>query len=41
VRSNYFYVTIEARQGATLSRVRALLRRGDERKPVVVWQVVE
>src|SRR5205809_1700573 len=27
VKSDYFYVTIEARQGATLARARALLRR--------------
>jgi len=41
VRSNYFYVTIEARQGATQSRARALLRRGSGGRPAIVWQVVE
>jgi general secretion pathway protein K len=45
VKSNYFYVTIEARQGATRSHARALLRRGggggDGVKPAIVWQVVE
>jgi general secretion pathway protein K len=40
VRSNYFYVTIDARQGATRSHARALLRRGGG-KPAIVWQVVE
>jgi len=40
VRSDYFYVTIEARQGATQSRARALLRRGSG-KPAIVWEVVE
>ena len=41
VKSNYFYVTIEARQGATLSHARALVRRGGGGKPEIVWQVVE
>jgi len=41
VRSNYFYVTIVARQGATQSRARALLRRGGSERPAIVWQVVE
>jgi general secretion pathway protein K len=41
VKSDYFYVTIEARQGATLARARALLRRGAGEWPVVVWQLVE
>jgi general secretion pathway protein K len=40
VRSSYFYVTIEARQGGTRSRARALLRRGGGR-PAIVWEVVE
>jgi general secretion pathway protein K len=43
VRSNWFEVSIEARQGDTLARARALLRRstiGGE-WPVVVWQTVE
>ena len=41
VTSNYFYATIEARQGATRSRVRALLHREGGGKPTIVWQVVE
>jgi len=41
VRSNYFYVTIQARQGATRSHARALIRRGGGGKPEIVWQVVE
>lgn len=41
VKSDYFYVTIEARQGRTLARSRALLRRGDREWPAVIWQVVE
>lgn len=43
VRSDYFYVSVEARQGTTIARARALLRRGGPGKalPVVVWQVVE
>jgi len=43
VRSDYFYVSVEARQGTTIARARALLRRvGPGRTwPAVVWQVVE
>jgi general secretion pathway protein K len=41
VKSDYFYVTIAAQQGATLARARALLHRGAGEWPVVVWQVVE
>ena len=41
VRSNYFYVTIEARQGTTQSRARALVRRGGGERPAIIWQVVE
>lgn len=43
VRSDYFYVSIEARQGTTIARARALLRRGDPGNagPAIVWQVVE
>jgi general secretion pathway protein K len=43
VRSNWFEVSIEARQGDTLARARALLKRsavGSE-WPIVVWQTVE
>ena len=41
VKSDYFYVTIEAQQGATLARARALLRRRANAWPDVVWQVIE
>ena len=43
VRSDYFYVSVEARQGTTIARGRALLHRAGPGKalPVVVWQVVE
>jgi general secretion pathway protein K len=41
VRSDFFYVTIEARQGTTRARARALLRRAGSQWPAVVWQVVE
>jgi len=43
VRSDYFYVTVEARQGATVARARALLHRlrPTARRPEVVWQIVE
>jgi general secretion pathway protein K len=41
VKSDFFYVTIEAQQGATLARARALLRRKGNEWPDVVWQIVE
>jgi general secretion pathway protein K len=43
VRSDYFYVSVEARQGSTVARARALLHRSGPGKtlPAVVWQVVE
>lgn len=41
VKSAYFYVTVEARQGATLARARALVHRGAGESPTIVWQVVE
>ena len=40
-KSDFFYVTIEAQQGATLARARALLHRRGSEWPDVVWQVVE
>jgi general secretion pathway protein K len=40
-KSDQFYVTIEARQGRTLARARALLHRGNGEWPAVIWQVVE
>ncbi len=41
VKSDNFYVTIEAREGRTLARARALLHRSAGEWPTVVWQVVE
>jgi len=41
VKSDYFYVTIEARQGKTVARARALLHRRSGEWPDVVWQIVE
>lgn len=43
VRSEYFLVSVEARQGTTLARARALLHRGSSGGtwPQVVWQVLE
>jgi general secretion pathway protein K len=43
VTSDYFLVSVEARQGTTLARARALLHRGGGGRawPRVVWQVIE
>ena len=43
VRSDWFVVTIEARQGDTSARARAMLKRSANPSewPVVVWQTVE
>jgi general secretion pathway protein K len=41
VKSGYFYVTVEARQGETIARARALLRRDPGTTTTVAWQVVE
>ena len=41
VRSDYFEVTVEALQGTTQGRARALLRRLAGSLPAIVWQVVE
>jgi general secretion pathway protein K len=41
VASNYFLITIDARQGTTRSRARALVRRSGSARPAIVWQVVE
>ncbi|HEY7945583.1 MAG: type II secretion system minor pseudopilin GspK [Burkholderiales bacterium] len=43
VKSDWFEVSIEARQGDTVARARALLRRSPLANtwPLVVWQVVE
>jgi general secretion pathway protein K len=41
VNSSFFYVTVEATQGTTLARARALLHRSGSAWPVIVWQVVE
>jgi general secretion pathway protein K len=42
VKSDFFYVNVEAQQGTTIARSRALVRRtGDGAWPSIVWQVVE
>ena len=41
VRSEYFLVTIVARQGSTIATARALLHRGAGAWPEIVWQVVD
>ena len=41
VKSGYFYVTVEARQGETIARARALLRRSPGAPTAIAWQVVE
>jgi general secretion pathway protein K len=43
VKSDYFLVSVEARQGTTIARARALLHRGGGGRawPEVVWQVIE
>jgi type II secretory pathway component PulK len=43
VKSAWFEVTIEARQGETLARARAMLKRASSvgEWPIVVWQTVE
>jgi len=43
VRSDWFEVSVEAKQGATLARARALLKRSPTpgQWPTVVWQTVE
>ena len=41
VMSRFFEVTVEARQGASVARARALVRREPDHWPIVVWQVVE
>ena len=41
VRSDFFVVTVRARQGETVAQGRALLRRRGDDMPAVVWQTVE
>ena len=41
VASNYFLISIEARQGTTHARARALVRRSGGARLVIVWQTVE
>jgi general secretion pathway protein K len=41
VGSDYFLVTVRARQGDTIAQGRALLKRGGGVWPTVVWSVVE
>jgi general secretion pathway protein K len=39
--SNYFLVSVRSRQGDSIARARALLKRDGRTWPVVVWQVLE
>ena len=41
VKSNFFLVTVLARQGDTRARARALLERGKGAWPTIVWQTLE
>jgi general secretion pathway protein K len=42
VKTDYFYVNVEAQQGATIARSRALIHRSNDGAwPQIVWQVVE
>lgn len=41
VRSEYFLVTVRARQGEAIAQGRALLRRPSQGAPRVVWQTIE
>ena len=41
VKSEYFLVSVEARQGITVARARALVRRAGGVSPAVVWQIVD
>lgn len=41
VRSEYFLVTVRARQGEAIAQGRALLRRQTQAAPLVVWQTIE
>ena len=41
VRSDYFLVTVKARQRETIAQGRALLKRDGQSPPRVVWQTVE
>jgi len=41
VRSDYFLVTVKARQGETIAQGRALLKRHGEDLPRIVWQTME
>jgi len=41
VKSGFFYVTVEARQGETIARARALLQRTAGAPTGIAWQVVE
>jgi general secretion pathway protein K len=41
VSSNYFIVTVRARQGRAIAQARALLKRDGREWPAVVWQTLE
>jgi general secretion pathway protein K len=41
VSSNFFIVTVRARQGDAVAQARALLKRGQGGWPAVLWQTLE
>ena len=41
VKSRYFLIFVRARQGDTLARAHALIERGGNAWPRVVWQTIE
>ena len=41
VASSYFLITIDARQGTTRARARALVHRASGSQPTIVWQILE
>jgi general secretion pathway protein K len=41
VKSRYFLVTVRARQGDTIAQAHALIDRGGEAWPRIVWQTIE
>jgi general secretion pathway protein K len=41
VKSDYFLVTVRARQGETLAQARALISRAGNTTPSIVWQTLE
>jgi type II secretory pathway component PulK len=41
VASRFFLVTVRARQGDTIAQARALIERGGNAWPRIVWQTIE